>query len=780
VKRITWVILCLAILSALVCEPASAQSDVALMLSVSVGFDGYCRVDTWCPVYVVLSNERVDVEGDLQVSLTSNTGADVYVRPVTLPSRSRKAFFFSLPLHNLTFTPEVAVKFLVGKKSLASTTATAVLVEESQQLYGFVSSSPSEFNFLSTVAPGSGKTRVAQLDLTTLPPDPLAWEGLDALVLNDVDTTALDDEQRQALEKWVVHGGHLIVGGGAGSAGTVAGLPDFLPVSIGGTRSVDSLWALGEFLDASVASGPYAIVEATLRDGQVLVEQEGAVLMARRVYGGGSVSFLAFDAGLNPFVDWNDNVQLWRWILEEPEGSHRLGIRNGYQAREAIDTIPGIQSPSLLYILGFLLIYTILIGPINYLVLRKLDRRELAWITIPLLILGFSACAYVTGLQVRGFKPIVHRLAVVSVPQGSQVGRVSQLVGLFSPRRTNYDVWLSGAEVRSLPESYYYGGLSDQPLRVSEEAEGVTVTDLRVDVGGIEPFVAEGYADVAGVDAVLHVSREAGKLYLEGTVRNGQMALEDAVLIVGVRAELLGDLSAGQEVPIRTLFNSSSPTTYSLIEQMVGSSNYWDDTLLYRRYTLLGAVLNPNDGPYGSSGTSVGTGLEGGVYLAGWSDESIPLSAEVVGRPYSAIGTTLYIYALPVAKSGAAVGSGIPSNLIGRELVDVVGHVEELPEGLFMETQSEATFRFSIWPDFEVREVDELILDMQGYDYSFPPAVSIWDSESGDWYRLDVGWGQYSVPNAKRFVSPSGNVLLHLETVNGVTVESLTLAIKGQ
>jgi hypothetical protein len=76
------------------------------------------------------------------------------------------------------------------------------------------------------------------------------------LILNDVDTTALSGEQRQALETWVAHGGHLIVGGGAGAARTVAGLADpstalrqgsehgLLPVTVGGTRSVDDLRAL--------------------------------------------------------------------------------------------------------------------------------------------------------------------------------------------------------------------------------------------------------------------------------------------------------------------------------------------------------------------------------------------------------------------------------------------------------------------------------------------------------------------------------------------------------
>ena len=96
--------------------------------------------------------------------------------------------------------------------------------------------------------------------------------------------------------------------------------------------------------------------------------------------------------------------------------------------------------------------------------------------------------------------------------------------------------------------------------------------------------------------------------------------------------------------------------------------------------------------PYGAtSGAPVGTDLEVGIYLVGWSDESVPLSAEVVGRSYSAIETALYVYALPVEKTKSAAG---------------------------------------------------LDLDMQGSDYTFPWAASLWDVESEDWYRLDVGWGQ--------------------------------------
>lgn len=777
-KRTIWIALGVVILSAWMCHPASAQDDQGLTMSVSGGFDGYCRSNTWCPVYVVLSNEGSDVEGELRVSLDSDASPGVYVKRITLPVHSRKAYFFDLPLYDLPSRPKIIVQLRVGQKVIVSRSVTVTPLEDGERLCGTISNIPSELAFLGTVAPVSGKAVAAQLDLESLPSTPLSWEGLGVLVLNDVDTTVLSGEQKQALSAWVAHGGHLIVGGGGGGARTAAGLGDLLPVSIGGTRSVDDLRALGELVGVSVAPGPYAVAEATLRAGEVLVEQDGTALIARLAFGEGYVTFLAFDAGVNPFSDWDDNVRLWQWIFGGFPSRQRLTIQNSYQAREAVNTIPGIKHLSILQILGFLLIYIILIGPVNYVVLRKLDRRELAWITIPVLVFGFSACAYVTGFQLRGFNAILHRLAVVYVPQEAEVGRVSQLVGLFSPRRTNYDVWVEGMEVRAFSNNYY-GTPSGRPLHVYGEADGTTVTGLRVDVGSIQPFVTEGYMDVSGVDADLRLSKATGSLHVEGSVRP-QMVLEDAVMLIGGRVKRLGDLEAGEEVAVREPFHGGSVSAFDLPDRVVGATGYYDDPLLYRRYHLMEAVSVPYYGPYGARG-AYGANLENGVYLIGWSDEQIPLSAEVVGWPYSSEGTVLYIYALPVAEVEDESMSVIPPELIAREMMDVVGYVEEGPAGIYMELESEAAFRFTLW-GVEAPKVEEIVLNMQqGYDYAYPPSVSIWDWVSEDWRPVDATWGEYSIPNGGRYVSSSGVVLLQVKAAaNGTTIERLEITIKGK
>jgi hypothetical protein len=758
-------------------------------MEIAVGFDGYCRSDAWCPLYVVLANEGVDVEGELRVAIPSSSGADpdVYSREVLLPAHSRKAYFLYLPAAELSYRSRLAVQLIAGDEALASEEVVAVWSDATDRLYGVVSGDPSALSFLSDVAPAGGEATVAQLGLDALPPDPLGWESLDVLILNDVDTSAFTDEQRRALETWLAHGGHLIVGGGTGAARTAAGVADpstgsgqrLLPVTVGGIRQVSDLRALGEVISATVAAGPFAVAEADLQDGEALVEQDGLVLLARRSHGAGQVDFLAFDAGLNPFANWNDSVRLWKWIVEaQPTTASLPGVSNGYSAQQAVNAIPGLSGLSTLELLAFMLIYIVIVGPLNYLVLRKLKRRELAWLTIPLIVAGFVACAYFTGFRMRGSAAIVHRLGLVVVPQGSSVGRVSEAVGLFSPRRARYDVWAANARVREIPASDSYGGpAATWPLRVVEEASGSTVTGLRVDVGGIQPFLAEGYADVPSVEADLRlVGDTANRLRLQGTIQSGELSLQDAVLIVGDSVQRLGDVAAGERVQVDLVFGLASSSSTGLPERIMVPGDYWQDRELYRRYQFLQACF-PYEKP---------VSLPPGAFLMGWVEENVPLPVEVVDRPFSPVALALYIYELPVAELEAGADATIPPALITRQVESSAGYVSVTDGGPFrMDSGSEIAFRFIIWPEVMVSRVDELILELQGSGYdktSSPPVVSLWNWESAAWERLDVGWGRHSISNAVQYVSSVGQVLVRLETGAGQTVDVniLQITIEGQ
>jgi hypothetical protein len=762
-----WCFIAVAVILASPWRTVAAQEG-GLTMAVTVGFDGYCREGGWCPVHVVLSNQGADLEGELQVFVPRVGPSDQlphqYARRVVLPALSRKAYSLIVPSGGQR--SELTVRVVAGNRVLASQTYSLRALDPDDLLVGIVSSDPSALNFLGDLAPPGAEGASAHLALETLPPEPLGWTDLDVLVFNDVDTTDLDTGQRAALATWLSSGGHLIVGGGAGAAQTAAGLTDVLPAAVRGVRTVERLDGLGAYVDAPVASGPYPLAEVELTAGEALVEQSDLILVARRPFGAGAVDLLAFDAGLNAFRQWEANAEFWGLIVE-PETARRTrpSIANTQNALNAVGAVPGLKPPSVLQIVAFLLAYTILIGPVNYLVLRKLDRRELAWFTIPLLVLGFTAFAYASGFQIRGRVPILHRLGVVTVPQGTNTGYATELVGLFSPRRARYDVQAQDAGVRSM--TVLYSESSVPSLHVFEEGRTWTLSELRADIGDVQSFLVEGYVETDPPEVDLEVILNSrNTVSVAGTVRNGALPLTDAVLLVGRNEHPLGDLEAGElvsQIPpsgARTLFRE--PWDY-----VPGLSQ----TEQYRRLQLVGGFF-PNGG----------LGLPTGIYLAGWSDQA-PLEVALEDRVASTSDLVLYIFELPVTTVESEGSTRIPPELIRRWIEERSGFVDESSGGLMFGYEASVVLRFAAWSGAELSWVEGLALGLEPLDGTdTPPIVHLWNWQDERWEPVSATWGDNAVPNPQRYVSPDYAVRVRLGSPPDgyVQLEDVTITIEGQ
>ena len=118
------------------------------------------------------------------------------------------------------------------------------------------------------------------------------------------------------------------------------------------------------------------------------------------------------------------------------------GIQNSYAASTAVSTIPDLQLPSVLGIAFFLISYIVAIGPLNYFVVKRMKRREMAWVTIPAVIVLFSVISYVAGLRIRGGDPLVNQMSLAVGQVDSETMRVQSLLGVYSPDRRTYNVAL--------------------------------------------------------------------------------------------------------------------------------------------------------------------------------------------------------------------------------------------------------------------------------------------------------------------------------------------------
>lgn len=109
-----------------------------------------------------------------------------------------------------------------------------------------------------------------------------------------------------------------------------------------------------------------------------------------------------------------------------------------------LQDIPGVAPIPMEWLLGFAAVYLLVIGPLDYFVLRALKRQTWTWITFPVSIAVFSTLALVGVSYVKGSQAVVTRYEVVDVLPGTNLWRGSSWYGVWSTRATTLSM-TSGA-----------------------------------------------------------------------------------------------------------------------------------------------------------------------------------------------------------------------------------------------------------------------------------------------------------------------------------------------
>jgi hypothetical protein len=755
----------------------AAPSGVTLV--IHAGFDGYYKDQRWLPVRITVANDGPDAKGTLSVAVPRNNGsaAVIVTRDVDLPTQSRREIFLYVPTEG--FVSNLQVSLSDANKDLATATTRVVQAGPGDLIYGVLAGSPSSFNVLSGVKPVSGSAFVAQLDIADLPPVSHAWRALDVLVVSDVDTGALSPEQRSAMAEWVASGGRLIVAGGPTWQKTAAGLGALLPLVPSGTQTLADTSALAAFAASTAAAGPAIAATGALGPDAVTLASAGDVpIILARHSGFGQVMFLAIDPSFDPLKNWSGQEGMYRNLLsgtaQRPNWAE--GLRNWYSARDAINALPGLQLPSPLAISGFLGLYVLAVGPINYLILRRVKRRELAWLTVPALVVVFSAGAYFTGYQLRGGQPSLHRLAVVQVWPDAGQARVDGLVGLFSPRRSQYDIAFGpGFLARPMPIDSGSPGANTFTV---QQSDGTLIRAVRMEVGAVEPFVVQGQVPAPAFDSNLTLDVNTSQVTLRGTVTNhSDVALKDTVLLAPGAVQRLGNLGPGASASIslpltgshatlaaandilpaqaggagQTAAPPSAPSNYdSTIDDILGNTYYYNDREQFRRYSLLSSIID----------TYSGNVRGNGVYLVGWSNQS-PVVVTLANRSFQTTDSSLYLVSLQ-PKLNLGTGSlAIPPGLMTWISLEPSPSVSPTPYDLYLYQNTGVTLRFTPAQILPHDKVQGLTMHLLSYGQTGTATVNIdlWDFTVNDWVRQpQQSWGDSNVSGANQFVGPAGEI----------------------
>ena len=672
-----------------------AETDASTYgLEVLVGYDGQTSPGAWTPVQVEVAPPR-PVAGVLAVdSRVWNGGAVRRELDVEVAAGARNVYRFVVP------AGDVRVTLLEGGTS-ASVDRRHATGSDAQFLVGHLGDVPPSAPTLQSEPTGRPGAWVgvdpAWLSL------PEALDSLDTLVADEAQLAALDDNAARSLDTALVAGLQLVVVADGQGPVTLTGPLEDEQVAVtgtGGTRAVEVVgpaWSLeqdGVAVAAAVERGKGRIVTTTVAP-TAAASSLWSQLVAPGEGGG--------------HADWDVRANPWQFgrLMSGPDGS--------------VPTVP--------WFAAFLAAYILVVGPLNGLLLRRVGRQELAWVTVPALTAVFTLGAAAGSI---GSSPVVGSAARV-VWSFDGAAEETLAVAVRAPQ--------AGARTTTLPGD----GWAASPVFEGGPA-GVSSAVIAPVVGGTEVRIDLASLEFGGVVASrptvatppLTVSAVAGPDTVVATLTNtGPTPLHDALLRVGSSHRHVGTLAPGEERavevpggaltsvepwqdPFQDLDDSGAPATLPLsLEPLLRSEVVDGDP------GLVWAVAASPDGS---------------------------ADVEVDGAPAKDEGTLFAVGVRPTLPGDGSVGP----YAVSRELVS--GGGEHRPGPQAVEGAGDAVLRYRFPAG---GRLDALAEDLErGQEFGNQVALAVWDVPDRQWVPLDEAFPEGRGDPA-RLLSPLGE--LHVQ-----------------
>ncbi|HEX8463623.1 MAG TPA: hypothetical protein VF627_03310, partial [Abditibacterium sp.] len=315
----------------------------------------------------------------------------------------------------------------------------------------------------------------------------------------------------------------------------------------------------------------------------------------------------------------------------------------------ALGTAQQRRTPPVSQIAWFLALYVFVLVPLNYSVLRFIDRRELAWVTIPLIVGAFSVFAYSAALSIRGSAILTRQIDVVQGTLGSNTARADSLLWLFSPKRTTYDISSGRPNAAVADYSNDAGGKQGAfSILQPADASSFEVEDANVWMWTDRAFFSQSLLDMKG-----------GLTLKNGLLTNATpFELQGVVWVQDREVRRVGSLKAGASARI-----PSAPTEKSQsVDLLATIGRVSDVNAIFPADTNANGI--PNNALRAALGANFGRQNEGALCIA-WAKEPLaPLSIGTGGARSSDL--SLMVLRVPPAASAALTGLAAREAVVTR------------------------------------------------------------------------------------------------------------------
>jgi len=448
----------------LVAAPSAlAQSKKDPTVSANYAFTNAVRAGSWTPLIVTVSDpfsRSMDLE--INVPTGSPIGASIHVPIATTTTPTRYTIYVpttsgynysysmtSIQLRDAITGRRIGERFQIGPPTnYWEQGLTVAIVTPNWQANVFATNTQSVTSFM----------QIGTIPPNVLPTERIGYEGLDVLVLYGVDLNLLDRQVQRAIVNWVDGGGRLVFWPGDHVVPTDTPISKILPAQVGALdsiaiSSIDEKWKTRSDNASILARKLTPIGNAESVDFH-----EGFSPSIQSDFGLGRISVMPIDLFeiktgdakndgnlslilLKGIVEFNTQPTSQQRIIpvvsEDRFGSNEADARRAVLSELA--NVADLRTFDVSLLLWMMLGLTILVGPVDWFVLRALHRQPWTWFTT----LGWAGVATIGAIMLaltgRGGSSTYRSFTLIDQLDGRTLAQ-TQMACLYSSNTRKFEI----------------------------------------------------------------------------------------------------------------------------------------------------------------------------------------------------------------------------------------------------------------------------------------------------------------------------------------------------
>lgn len=579
--------------------PSDASAAPSLQVKINLGFDGKAKYGEGLPITITVENSGDAFSGDIVLDMfeSYNLGNGQAI-PFEIGAGETKTlqiassglsddYLYSGSNIQLVHFYEGGWEKGTSIDYKGSKNLKANMMDPSSVFYMTLSNSADRLTVLNQLKQSNAQViHLGQLNNFIFPSEGVAWQMADYIVIDEFVLADLSEVQQNALIDYVSSGGYILVGASENTSAELGLLSQHLPLNLQGVTKNLSPEKISTITGGKLLSQDLTLHDATLTDGgQPLINLDGTLIAAKKSLGSGAIIQTTFSLGDSPLAKDDVYKELIKAVLQ-PVNTQATNYMYGnnlkdqlvYEIGETNSLFASFKVSTPLMI-GIVIIYMLLVGPLLYFILKRKDKREYAWGIIPLIAILTSAGIFGYGAKDRIARPQVQQSSFLYVNEdGSLNGYYAESIlsnkgGEFSFTSPNSTSMVAQRNFNS-----FTGNTTNIHenviLEKSSNSSDLTFRDLGY--WSVSSFYGETYIPNAG-QLASDLKVEASKI--TGTLTNNfPFSLKEVSIWSGSKLIVLGDLKPGEQMQVDKDLGSVmlSPTSNPFINT---SGNWGQNTM---------------------------------------------------------------------------------------------------------------------------------------------------------------------------------------------------------